>query len=59
MNCLPVRWSSDLRSYALGRSLDWGDRESIDALTADFMENDLRLRHLIVALVQSELFQTK
>ncbi len=46
-----------LSTYALGRSLDWGDRQAIERLTEDFRENELRLRWLIGALVQSELFQ--
>ena len=48
-----------LMGYSLGRSLDFGDREAVEALTADFVENDFRLRHLIVALATSESFRTK
>jgi mono/diheme cytochrome c family protein len=48
-----------LAGYALGRSLDIGDRPQIEALRQDFIASDFRLRQLIVALVSSELFQTK
>ncbi len=48
-----------LMSYALGRSLDFGDRETVERLTVDFIENDFRLRHLIVALATDEVFRTK
>src|SRR6056297_1015891 len=48
-----------LTGYALGRSLDWGDRKALQRLTADFIENDLRLRSLVVALVRSDLFAAK
>ncbi len=48
-----------LAGYALGRSLDIGDRPAIEKLRLDFMANDFRLQHLIVALVSSDLFQTK
>ena len=48
-----------LSSYALGRQLDLGDRAEIERLTQQFMENELRMRHGIVCLVQSSLFQSK
>ena len=48
-----------LTGYALGRSLDIGDRPEIEALRRDFIASDFRLRQLIVALVTGELFQTK
>jgi hypothetical protein len=48
-----------LASYALGRDMDFGDRSEIDQLTQQFVEDDLRMRHLIVRLVQSSLFQSK
>jgi len=46
-----------LSSYALGRSLDLADRETIEELTASFEENGFRLRGLIVDLVTSDLFR--
>ncbi len=48
-----------LLAYALGRSLDFGDRETVEQLTNEFIAVDFRLRKLIHALVQSEAFQTK
>ncbi|MBL6705163.1 MAG: DUF1592 domain-containing protein [Planctomycetaceae bacterium] len=48
-----------LSTYALGRSLDLGDRKSIDELTTVFIKSDFRLNQLIVALVKSDLFLTK
>jgi len=43
-------------TYAIGRSLDLGDREDIEQLTANFMGDNYRLRGLIKDLVTSELF---
>jgi hypothetical protein len=48
-----------LMAYALGRSLDLGDRGSIDELTSVFIESDFRLNQLIVSLVKSDSFLTK
>jgi hypothetical protein len=48
-----------LATYALGRSLDFGDRKTIDELTTVFIESDFRLNQLIVALVKSDSFLTK
>lgn len=48
-----------LTTYALGRSLDLGDRNTIDQLTSVFIESDFRLNQLIVSLVNSESFLTK
>ena len=48
-----------LLSYGLGRSLDYGDRETIEVLTNRFIKNDFRLQALIVDFVQSQAFQTK
>jgi hypothetical protein len=46
-------------AYALGRSLDFGDRETIEKLTNEFIAADFRLGKLIFALAQSEAFQSK
>ena len=46
-------------TYSLGRSLDFGDRETVEQLTNEFIEADFRLRKLILALVKSDAFQTK
>jgi len=48
-----------LSTYALGRSLDLGDRATIDELTTVFIETDFRLNQLIAALVKSDSFLTK
>ena len=48
-----------LMGYSLGRSLDFGDRDAVDALTQAFMAQNFRLRPLIVDLVASPSFQTK
>ncbi len=48
-----------MMGYALGRSLDLGDRETVETLTRQFVENDFRLKKLIVDLVNSEAFLTK
>lgn len=45
-----------MATYALGRSLDLGDREAIEELTANFMADDFRLRSLITDLTSSDLF---
>lgn len=48
-----------LATYALGRSLDSGDQATVAGLTESFIQHDFRLENLIVALVQSDIFQTK
>jgi len=48
-----------LLTYGLGRTLDLGDRETIDTLSAQFEDDDYRLRKLLIAIVQSEPFRTK
>ena len=48
-----------LTAYALGRSLDLGDRAGVESLTEKFVENDFRMKKLILDLVQSESFLTK
>ncbi len=48
-----------LLTYGLGRTLDLSDREAIDTLTAQFVNDDYRLSNLLVKIVQSEPFQTK
>ena len=48
-----------LLAYSLGRSLDFGDRETVEELTTEFIASDFRLRKLIASLVQSDAFQTK
>jgi hypothetical protein len=48
-----------LMAYGLGRSLDFADRLAVDELTEKFVENDYRLRALLVDFVQSKAFRTK
>ncbi len=50
---------SRLTSYALGRSLEFIDEPEIDQLTEKFAAEDFRIRPLIHAIVESELFQNK
>jgi len=46
-------------SYALGRSLDFGDRKTVEKLTHEFIAHDFRLGRLIHDLVETEAFQSK
>lgn len=48
-----------LLTYALGRSLELADEETVDQLTAAFAKDDYRLSSLIVGIVGSDAFQTK
>ncbi len=48
-----------MMAYGLGRSLDFGDRAEVELLTSQFIEDELKLKKLIVALVQSQSFNTK
>ena len=48
-----------LTAYGLGRSLDLGDRKTIDELISSFIGSDFRLNQIIVSLVNSESFLTK
>ena len=48
-----------LLTYALGRSLEFTDDETVDKLTKQFIANDYKLADLIVAIVQCEQFRTK
>ena len=48
-----------LTSYALGRSMELGDEDAIDQMAEQFAAEGYRLRPLIHAIVQNELFQTK
>lgn len=46
-------------AYSLGRSIELGDKESVDRLSEQFKQSDYRLSGLILAIVQSKTFQTK
>ena len=48
-----------MTTYALGRSLEFTDREAVDRLTKDFKKRDYRLDHLINSIVTSRLFLTR
>ena len=48
-----------LLTYGLGRSLELGDRDTIDRLQGEFSGNGYQLRPLIESIVNSELFQTR
>jgi hypothetical protein len=50
---------SRLLSYGLGRSLELTDRETVDSLTDQFLQNDCNLRTLIQQIAASEPFGSK
>ena len=50
---------SRLLAYALGRSLELDDRETVDSLAKTFERSGYQLDELIVAITQSEPFVTK
>ncbi len=45
-----------LLTYALGRSLEFTDEETVDRLTAEFKTSGYRLRHLIAEIICSDAF---
>ena len=46
-------------AYSLGRSLEFTDEPEVDRLTKGFLEDDMKLRSLLVEVVKSDLFRTK
>ncbi len=46
-------------TYALGRTLEFTDEEAISGLTEQFIADDYSMKKLLVAIVQSEMFQSK
>ena len=48
-----------LLTYALGRSLELTDEETIDELTADLVAHDFQLHRLVSEVVTSDAFLTK
>lgn len=50
---------SKLLTYALGRSLELTDEQTVNALTDDFVRNDLQLHRLVQEVAASEAFLTK
>ncbi len=50
---------SKVLTYALGRSLEFSDETLVSDLTNQFLKNNLRVRDLLVAIVQQPDFQSK
>ena len=48
-----------MTTFALGRPLTFGDRASIDKITADLRQQNDGLATLVTLIVQSDLFQSK
>jgi hypothetical protein len=48
-----------LLTYAIGRSLEFSDRDAVDNLTADFITHDYQLLYLVQAIITSDPFLTK
>ncbi len=48
-----------LLAYALGRSLEFSDDQTVQALTKQFKANEYKLASLVEAIVHCDLFQTK
>ena len=48
-----------MTTFALGRPLTFGDRASIDQITADLRQQNDGLATLVTLIVQSDLFQSK
>jgi hypothetical protein len=46
-------------SYGLGRLVEFSDRDEIETLTQELVENNFKARSLVHNLVQSSIFQTK
>ena len=51
--------SEKMLAYALGRSLEFTDEETVDALARSFKRSGYRLRELISQIVATEVFRTK
>ena len=49
--------TAKLLAYALGRSLELGDDETVEALTRSFIDGGYRLRSLITMIVTSDSFR--
>lgn len=50
---------SRMLTYALGRSLEFSDDPEIDRLTAEFLQNNMKLKDLVHSITSSILFQSK
>lgn len=51
--------TKNLMTYALGRSLDFSDREMIETIAKKFQKNDFRIRWLIEEIVVSKAFRNR
>ena len=52
-------FTTKLLTFALGRSLELTDEDTVEQLTAEFVASDFRIEQLIQRVVASEPFQTK
>ena len=50
---------SRMLAYALGRSLELSDRETVETITAQFIKNDYKIQKLIQLIVASDAFRSK
>jgi hypothetical protein len=46
-------------SYALGRSLEFTDEQTVKAMTREFKRSGYHLRDLVARVVETEAFRTK
>ena len=51
--------SEKMLSYALGRSLEFTDEQTVKTLAREFKRSDYHLRDLIARVVETEAFRTK
>ena len=49
--------SYHMLTYALGRPPNYADRSRVDVIRKQFVESGYRLRELVLAIVESELFR--
>jgi hypothetical protein len=48
-----------MMTYALGRELDFTDRQAVEAILAATRDNNYGVRGIVHAIVQSRPFQTR
>ena len=51
--------SEKIRPYALGRSLEFTDEQTVEALVREFKRSGYHLRNLIARVVEAEAFRAK
>ena len=51
--------SEKILTYALGRSLEFTDEQTVEALAREFKRSGYHLRDLIARVVETEAFRTK